>query len=120
MGAVAGLNDILHGLEPSLGPVGGAPAPLEGGITNRNYKVRFGEVDYVVRLHGKDTDLLGISRKYAIPLMEYFDAQRITVRQGERRVLRGADVSRFRRRSGFQGSARPMVQRRYRRLSPEL
>jgi selenocysteine-specific elongation factor len=34
-------------------------------------------------------DLLGISRKYAIPLMEYFDAQRITVRQGERRVLRG-------------------------------
>jgi selenocysteine-specific elongation factor len=35
-------------------------------------------------------DLLGISRKYAIPLMEYFDAQRITVRQGERRVLRGA------------------------------
>jgi len=35
-------------------------------------------------------DLLGISRKYAIPLMEYFDAQRITVRQGERRVLRSA------------------------------
>jgi selenocysteine-specific elongation factor len=34
-------------------------------------------------------DLLGISRKYAIPLMEYFDAQRVTVRQGERRVLRG-------------------------------
>jgi selenocysteine-specific elongation factor len=34
-------------------------------------------------------DLLGVTRKYAIPLMEYFDAQRITVRQGERRVLRG-------------------------------
>ena len=34
-------------------------------------------------------DLLGVSRKYAIPLMEYFDAQRVTVRQGERRVLRG-------------------------------
>jgi selenocysteine-specific elongation factor len=33
-------------------------------------------------------DLLGVSRKYAIPLMEYFDSQRITVRQGERRVLR--------------------------------
>jgi selenocysteine-specific elongation factor len=33
-------------------------------------------------------DLLGVSRKYAIPLMEYFDAQRVTVRQGERRVLR--------------------------------
>jgi selenocysteine-specific elongation factor len=33
-------------------------------------------------------DLLSVSRKYAIPLMEYFDSQRITVRQGERRVLR--------------------------------
>ncbi len=39
---------------------------------------------------GDVKDLLGISRKYAIPLMEYFDAQRVTVRQGERRVLRGA------------------------------
>jgi len=33
-------------------------------------------------------DLFGISRKYAIPLMEYLDAQRVTVRVGERRVLR--------------------------------
>jgi selenocysteine-specific elongation factor len=33
-------------------------------------------------------DLFGISRKFAIPLMEYFDAQRVTVRVGERRVLR--------------------------------
>jgi selenocysteine-specific elongation factor len=39
---------------------------------------------------GDVKDLLGITRKYAIPLMEYFDAQRVTVRQGERRVLRGA------------------------------
>jgi selenocysteine-specific elongation factor len=39
---------------------------------------------------GDMKDLLGITRKYAIPLMEYFDSQRITVRQGERRVLRGA------------------------------
>ncbi len=35
-------------------------------------------------------DLLGISRKYAIPLLEYFDSQRVTQRIGERRVLRGA------------------------------
>jgi selenocysteine-specific elongation factor len=35
-------------------------------------------------------DLLGISRKYAIPLLEYFDARRVTQRVGERRVLRGA------------------------------
>ena len=27
-------------------------------------------------------DLLGVSRKYAIPLLEYFDAQRVTVRVG--------------------------------------
>jgi selenocysteine-specific elongation factor len=35
-------------------------------------------------------DLLGISRKYAIPLLEYFDGRRVTARVGERRVLRGA------------------------------
>jgi selenocysteine-specific elongation factor len=34
-------------------------------------------------------DLLGISRKYAIPLLEYFDAHRVTQRVGEKRVLRG-------------------------------
>ena len=39
---------------------------------------------------GDVKDLLGVSRKYAIPLMEYFDAQRVTVRQGERRILRGS------------------------------
>jgi selenocysteine-specific elongation factor len=35
-------------------------------------------------------DLLGISRKYAIPLLEFFDSRRVTTRVGERRVLRGA------------------------------
>jgi selenocysteine-specific elongation factor len=35
-------------------------------------------------------DLLGISRKYAIPLLEFFDNRRVTTRVGERRVLRGA------------------------------
>jgi selenocysteine-specific elongation factor len=38
---------------------------------------------------GDIKDLLGISRKYAIPLLEYFDARRVTARVGERRVLRG-------------------------------
>ena len=38
---------------------------------------------------GDVKDLLGISRKYAIPLLEYFDARRVTARVGERRVLRG-------------------------------
>lgn len=33
-------------------------------------------------------EALGVSRKYAIPLLEYFDQQRITVRDGEVRRLR--------------------------------
>ncbi|MHB8531180.1 MAG: phosphotransferase [Solirubrobacteraceae bacterium] len=37
--------------------------PLEGGITNRNFKVEMGGQEYVIRLHGKDTELLGISRE---------------------------------------------------------
>ncbi|HYW70804.1 MAG TPA: selenocysteine-specific translation elongation factor [Pyrinomonadaceae bacterium] len=32
-------------------------------------------------------DLAGISRKYAIPLLEYFDRQRVTRREGERRIV---------------------------------
>ena len=39
---------------------------------------------------GDIKDLLGISRKYAIPLLEHMDARRVTTRVGERRVLRGA------------------------------
>jgi selenocysteine-specific elongation factor len=39
---------------------------------------------------GDIKDLLGISRKYAIPLLEFFDSRRVTTRVGERRVLRGA------------------------------
>ena len=57
------LNDIVHDLEPALGRAEGPPSPLEGGITNRNYRVRFGGEEYVLRLHGKDTRLLGISRE---------------------------------------------------------
>ncbi len=37
---------------------------------------------------GDVKDLLGISRKYAIPLLEHLDARRVTTRVGERRVLR--------------------------------
>ena len=32
-------------------------------------------------------DLAGVSRKYAIPLLEYFDRERVTMRQGDRRVI---------------------------------
>src|SRR3954452_1990385 len=45
-----------------LGEHAGEAGPLDGGITNRNYKVPFGEHDRVVRVPGKDTGLLGIDR----------------------------------------------------------
>jgi Ser/Thr protein kinase RdoA (MazF antagonist) len=57
------LDDILQRLEPSLGPLGGEPAALEGGITNHNFRVNLGGSDYVVRVHGRDTGLLGIDRE---------------------------------------------------------
>jgi selenocysteine-specific elongation factor len=34
--------------------------------------------------------MTGASRKYTIPLLEYFDAQKVTIRVGEVRKLRGA------------------------------
>jgi thiamine kinase-like enzyme len=54
---------IVDRLAGRLGPVDGDVVPLEGGITNRNFRVRFGDDDYVVRLPGKDTALLGIDRE---------------------------------------------------------
>jgi thiamine kinase-like enzyme len=60
---MADLEAIVDLLQERLGPIAGPPVPLDGGITNRNYRVRFGERDYVVRLPGKDTALLGISRE---------------------------------------------------------
>jgi thiamine kinase-like enzyme len=62
VGAVGELNDILQRLEASLGPLTGQPSELGGGITNRNFRVQLGGVDYVIRRPGKDTDLLGIDR----------------------------------------------------------
>lgn len=32
-------------------------------------------------------DLAGVSRKYAIPLLEYFDRERITLRAGDKRII---------------------------------
>src|SRR5689334_16568291 len=57
-------SQALARLGALLGPHG-QPEVLEGGITNHNYKIRFGEADYVVRVPGKDTALLGIDRKSA-------------------------------------------------------
>jgi len=53
---------IVQQLIPLLGDSEGNPEPLEGGITNRNFRGRFGGVDHVIRLPGKDTGMLGIDR----------------------------------------------------------
>ena len=56
------LDGIVERLEPILGARSGPVVPLDGGITNRNYRLRLGADEYVVRLPGKETGLLGISR----------------------------------------------------------
>ena len=56
------LEGLLARLERRLGAITDGPAALDGGITNRNFRVRFDGLDCVVRLPGKDTSLLGISR----------------------------------------------------------
>jgi thiamine kinase-like enzyme len=40
----------------------GDPEPLDGGITNRNFRVRTAEGDFVVRVFGEKTSALGIDR----------------------------------------------------------
>jgi len=41
-------------------------APIEAGITNRNYRVEVGGEVFVVRLAGADTELLGIDREHEV------------------------------------------------------
>jgi thiamine kinase-like enzyme len=57
------LTEAVARLSALLGPREGGVLPLEGGITNRNFRVNFGGTDYVLRLPGKNTDLLGIDRE---------------------------------------------------------
>jgi selenocysteine-specific elongation factor len=38
-------------------------------------------------------ELIGASRKFAIPLMEHFDQKKVTIRVGDKRVLRGKRVT---------------------------
>ena len=56
------LQAIVDQLSALLGPLSGEAQPLEGGITNRNFRARFGGREYVVRVPGKDTSLLEIDR----------------------------------------------------------
>ena len=53
-----------------------------------------GRVEAALRKEGSMTmarfrDLIGTSRKYAVPLLEWFDAAGITIRSGDVRTLRG-------------------------------
>src|SRR5688500_3907548 len=57
------LTESVARLSALLGPRQGGVLLLEGGITNRNFRVNFGGTQYVVRLPGKDTGLLGIDRE---------------------------------------------------------
>jgi thiamine kinase-like enzyme len=57
------LTEAIARLSALLGPRHGSVVRLEGGITNRNFRVNLGDTDYVVRLPGKDTALLGIDRE---------------------------------------------------------
>jgi thiamine kinase-like enzyme len=57
------LTEVVARLAALLGPREGTVVQLEGGITNRNFRVNFGGTDYVVRLPGKRTALLGIDRQ---------------------------------------------------------
>ena len=45
-----------------FGPPAGEATPLEGGITNRNFRVTLGGRDVVVRVPGRNTSELGIDR----------------------------------------------------------
>jgi thiamine kinase-like enzyme len=56
------LSAIIARLEPELGPLEGDPRPLAGGITNRNYRVRFGGEELVLRLCDNGAEVLGIDR----------------------------------------------------------
>ena len=66
------------GLEPEV-------TPITIGITNRNFRVDIGGESFVVRLSGKDTDLLGIDRAA--------ENEAASAAAGRRRRSRGLRVS---------------------------
>jgi thiamine kinase-like enzyme len=60
---VTDLAQIVARLAALLGPREGEVQPLGGGMVNRKFKVRFGGVDYVLRLPRRDAAELGIDRE---------------------------------------------------------
>ena len=74
-GAVVRIGSELHF---SAGAVQGARAALVAALESAPGGATAAEL----------RDALGVSRKYAIPLLEYFDAQGLTRREGDVRLLR--------------------------------
>jgi thiamine kinase-like enzyme len=62
-GAGAGMNSLEAAVERLWPGRGARVEVLGGGITNHNLKVSLGDDTYVLRIAGKDTDLLGIDRQ---------------------------------------------------------
>jgi thiamine kinase-like enzyme len=59
---VGDLDHILARLAPTLGEPTAEAVPLSGGITNHNFRVTLAGVQYMMRVHGSNTALLGIDR----------------------------------------------------------
>lgn len=74
-GAIVRVSSELHF---SAGAIAGARARLEAFLEPRADGATAAEL----------RDALGVSRKYAIPLLEYFDAHGVTRRTGDLRMLR--------------------------------
>ena len=58
-----------------------------GVITVLLFKVSQGSMDSILTT-AEFKEMTGVSRKYTIPIFEYFDSMQITMRVGEKRVLR--------------------------------
>src|SRR5262245_4951114 len=56
-------TELAERVRPQIGELEAPPAPLEGGITNRNFRLRTNQGEFVMRLPGKDTGLLEIDRE---------------------------------------------------------
>ncbi len=97
------LKDVLQGVDPKQGQQVVAVLVNEGvlvKVKNQLYyhaaaldEIRSRLVDYLQKHErmgaGQFKELTGLSRKYVIPLLEYFDSQQLTMRVGDERILRG-------------------------------
>src|SRR6476646_3693427 len=54
--------EVIDAVQTQLGDLRAGPEPLSGGITNHNWRARFGDAEVVLRVAGRQTDLLGIDR----------------------------------------------------------